>query len=173
MPSAQKVFFPFLERAISGAGRPDTGETVCQSRLSWPSYKDALARASSESATATASPPADRVPSRTVGRRGTGHPLSVTVKVRMDLADFDFPLPEELIAQEPLPDRAASRMLVVYRAGGPLGRPPVSRVSRNSWAPAIAWCSTIRAFFRRACSAIARACARCPSAGTIPSGTNI
>jgi S-adenosylmethionine:tRNA ribosyltransferase-isomerase len=34
----------------------------------------------------------------------------------MDLAAFDYHLPEELIAQEPLPDRAASRMLVVYRS---------------------------------------------------------
>ncbi len=33
----------------------------------------------------------------------------------MDLAEFDYPLPPELIAQEPLPDRASSRMLVVHR----------------------------------------------------------
>jgi S-adenosylmethionine:tRNA ribosyltransferase-isomerase len=33
----------------------------------------------------------------------------------MDLAAFDYHLPEELIAQEPLVDRAASRMLVLYR----------------------------------------------------------
>lgn len=33
----------------------------------------------------------------------------------MDLADFDYELPEKLIAQEPLADRAASRMLVLYR----------------------------------------------------------
>jgi S-adenosylmethionine:tRNA ribosyltransferase-isomerase len=33
----------------------------------------------------------------------------------MDLSQFDFALPDELIAQEPLADRAASRMLVVYR----------------------------------------------------------
>jgi S-adenosylmethionine:tRNA ribosyltransferase-isomerase len=36
----------------------------------------------------------------------------------MDLADFDFHLPEELIAQQALADRAASRMLVVYRGEG-------------------------------------------------------
>jgi S-adenosylmethionine:tRNA ribosyltransferase-isomerase len=34
----------------------------------------------------------------------------------MDLSAFDYHLPEELIAQEPLADRAASRMLVLYRA---------------------------------------------------------
>ncbi|MEK7409292.1 MAG: tRNA preQ1(34) S-adenosylmethionine ribosyltransferase-isomerase QueA [Acidobacteriota bacterium] len=33
----------------------------------------------------------------------------------MRLSDFDYPLPEELIAQAPLADRAASRMLVLYR----------------------------------------------------------
>lgn len=33
----------------------------------------------------------------------------------MQLADFDYHLPEELIAQEPLADRAASRMLVLHR----------------------------------------------------------
>lgn len=36
--------------------------------------------------------------------------------VRVD--EFDYELPAELIAQEPLPDRAASRMLVVYREQG-------------------------------------------------------
>jgi len=34
------------------------------------------------------------------------------------LSDFDFHLPDDLIAQEPLPDRAASRMLVVNRTTG-------------------------------------------------------
>ena len=33
----------------------------------------------------------------------------------MNLADFHYDLPSELIAQEPLEDRAASRMLVVHR----------------------------------------------------------
>ncbi len=36
----------------------------------------------------------------------------------MDLAEFDFALPDDLIAQAPLADRAASRMLVVDRARG-------------------------------------------------------
>jgi S-adenosylmethionine:tRNA ribosyltransferase-isomerase len=33
-------------------------------------------------------------------------------------SDFDYVLPPELIAQDPLPDRAASRLLVLDRAGG-------------------------------------------------------
>src|SRR5258708_30673685 len=33
-------------------------------------------------------------------------------------SDFDYSLPPELIAQEPLPDRAASRLLVVDRGSG-------------------------------------------------------
>jgi len=36
----------------------------------------------------------------------------------MDLAEFDYHLPESLIAQEALADRAGSRMLVVYRDQG-------------------------------------------------------
>jgi S-adenosylmethionine:tRNA ribosyltransferase-isomerase len=34
------------------------------------------------------------------------------------LSDFDYPLPPELIAQQPLEDRAGSRMLVVHRNEG-------------------------------------------------------
>ena len=34
----------------------------------------------------------------------------------MRVADFDFELPPEQIAQEPLEDRAASRMLVLHRS---------------------------------------------------------
>ena len=34
----------------------------------------------------------------------------------MDLSQFHYHLPESSIAQEPLPDRAGSRMLVLYRA---------------------------------------------------------
>ena len=36
----------------------------------------------------------------------------------MDLADFDFELPPEAIAQRPLVDRAAARLLVLPRRGG-------------------------------------------------------
>ncbi|HUI06503.1 MAG TPA: tRNA preQ1(34) S-adenosylmethionine ribosyltransferase-isomerase QueA [Verrucomicrobiae bacterium] len=36
----------------------------------------------------------------------------------MKTSDFDYALPPDLIAQQPLPDRAASRMLVVDRATG-------------------------------------------------------
>ena len=36
----------------------------------------------------------------------------------MQAADFDYPLPPELIAQRPLPDRSASRLLVVEAAAG-------------------------------------------------------
>jgi S-adenosylmethionine:tRNA ribosyltransferase-isomerase len=38
----------------------------------------------------------------------------------MILSDFDYPLPKELIAQEPLKDRDASRLLVVDRHESPL-----------------------------------------------------
>ena len=38
----------------------------------------------------------------------------------MDVADFDFDLPEELIAQQPLPERTASRLLVMDRRTGAL-----------------------------------------------------
>ena len=36
----------------------------------------------------------------------------------MLLSEFDYPLPEELIAQEPLAERDTSRMLVLHRADG-------------------------------------------------------
>jgi S-adenosylmethionine:tRNA ribosyltransferase-isomerase len=38
----------------------------------------------------------------------------------MDVADFDFELPEELIAQEPPPERGGSRLLKLSRTGGDL-----------------------------------------------------
>jgi S-adenosylmethionine:tRNA ribosyltransferase-isomerase len=56
-----------------------------------------------------------REPSAPVRKPPTGFRYS---EVGMDLADFDYDLPEELIAQEALADRAAARMLVVYREEG-------------------------------------------------------
>jgi len=38
----------------------------------------------------------------------------------VDVDEFDYELPEELIAQAPLPERDASRLLVLPRASGPL-----------------------------------------------------
>lgn len=38
----------------------------------------------------------------------------------MDVEEFDYQLPEELIAQEPLPERDASRLLVLPRRSGPV-----------------------------------------------------
>lgn len=35
--------------------------------------------------------------------------------MELDLSPYDYPLPEDRIAQEPLADRAASRMLVLYK----------------------------------------------------------
>jgi S-adenosylmethionine:tRNA ribosyltransferase-isomerase len=42
-------------------------------------------------------------------------------KLLMRVSDFDYELPAELIAQDPLPDRDASRMLIVNRATKSLG----------------------------------------------------
>ena len=36
----------------------------------------------------------------------------------MDVKDFDYDLPEELIAQEPLEDRSSSRLLVLDKETG-------------------------------------------------------
>ncbi len=44
----------------------------------------------------------------------------------MDVRDFDFDLPPDLIAQEPIADRAAARLLVVDRARGALTHTAVS-----------------------------------------------
>lgn len=39
----------------------------------------------------------------------------------MDVSEFDFELPDELIAQEPPPERGGSRLLVLSRATGDIG----------------------------------------------------
>ena len=36
----------------------------------------------------------------------------------MDVKDFDYDLPEELIAQDPLEDRSSSRLMVLVKKTG-------------------------------------------------------
>jgi S-adenosylmethionine:tRNA ribosyltransferase-isomerase len=48
----------------------------------------------------------------------------------MDVSQFDFELPDELIAQEPPPDRGGSRLLVVNRATGDLKHAIFSDLNR-------------------------------------------
>lgn len=48
----------------------------------------------------------------------------------MKTSQFSFDLPEELIAQEPIPDRAAARLLVLDRADGSLRHETISAVPR-------------------------------------------
>lgn len=50
----------------------------------------------------------------------------------MQTSDFDFPLPEELIAQSPLPERDHSRLLIIKKYFGP---PPILVHQRVSDAP--------------------------------------
>jgi S-adenosylmethionine:tRNA ribosyltransferase-isomerase len=47
----------------------------------------------------------------------------------VDLADFDFELPDELIAQEPPPVRGGSRLLVMPRTGGDVEHTSFSRIA--------------------------------------------
>jgi S-adenosylmethionine:tRNA ribosyltransferase-isomerase len=48
----------------------------------------------------------------------------------MKTSDFDYELPAELIAQEPLADRAASRMMVVHRATGEIAHDQFRNLGR-------------------------------------------
>ena len=49
----------------------------------------------------------------------------------MKASEFDYTLPPELIAQQPLPDRAASRMMVVNRATGGIRHDEFRRIGRH------------------------------------------
>ncbi len=46
----------------------------------------------------------------------------------MDVRDFDFGLPAELIAQEPHPDRSAARLLYLHRGSGAIEHHVVSEL---------------------------------------------
>ena len=55
---------------------------------------------------------------------------------RLRTADFDYDLPPELIAQEPLADRAASRLLMLLRADRRIAAAPDRRgAERPTWSP--------------------------------------
>lgn len=49
----------------------------------------------------------------------------------MKTADFDYDLPAELIAQQPLPDRSASRLMVVHRATGEILHDKFHNIGRH------------------------------------------
>ena len=52
----------------------------------------------------------------------------------MDVKDFDYELPEELIAQDPLEDRSASRLMVLDREAGRYST-EFLKISRNTLRP--------------------------------------
>ena len=95
-------------------------------------------------------PPIPPVPPRTPG--GAGH-LSALTESRghggklaaVRRTDFTYELPEELIAQQPLAERSASRLLTLDGATRRARRPAHSRPAANSSRPATCWCSTTRA----------------------------
>ena len=72
-------------------------------------------RASSSARHAAAAPPRSRTAVSASPRRPPRRPRSLTAE-SLRTADFDYQLPPELIAQEPLPERSASRLLMVLRA---------------------------------------------------------
>ena len=62
----------------------------------------------------------------------------------MLVSDFDYHLPEELIAKQPLADRAAARMLHLDRRPRQLARLAAFANSPTCCAPTIYWCLTTR-----------------------------
>ena len=77
----------------------------------------------------------------------------LTSPADMDVRDFDFDLPPELIAQEPPAVRGGARLLHLDRASGAITHTARQRVCPTSCAPAISSSSTTRASSRRGCSA--------------------
>ena len=85
-------------------------------------------------------------PSRHPSRLSCPSRRSCPMQVPVDVRDFDFDLPPELIAQDPAPERTAARLLYLCRETGAL---------------AISSSSTTRECFRRGSSvAGCRAAAR-------------
>ena len=49
----------------------------------------------------------------------------------MDVKDFDYDLPEELIAQDPLEDRSSSRLMVLDKKTGEVSHHVFKEIVKN------------------------------------------
>ena len=68
----------------------------------------------------------------------------------MQISDFDYELPEDLIAQQPLAERDASRMLIVDRAAQSWRDSSFNDVAGQSDRQGCVWFSTTHGFSRPA-----------------------
>lgn len=57
----------------------------------------------------------------------------------MNVKDYDYDLPEELIAQDPLEDRSSSRLMVLDRQTGGRGTTGILRIFWNIFTRVIVW----------------------------------
>src|SRR5690348_3042937 len=73
-------------------------------------------RPSSSAALRPAGPPPAMTTSNT--KLGRARTATSGMVISVNVSDFDFDLPDELIAQEPPPERGASRLLVLQRSTG-------------------------------------------------------
>jgi S-adenosylmethionine:tRNA ribosyltransferase-isomerase len=62
----------------------------------------------------------------------------------MRLSDFDYELPDELIAQHPAEQRSHSRMLHVDGANGEIADRQFLELALRYFVPVICWCLTTR-----------------------------
>src|SRR6185503_7318423 len=81
------------------------------------SWRRSRSRCSSATSRRSSRSPPRTIPRRSSRYRSTccGRSSNVAAPSAMRLAELDYPLPEELIAQEPAPERDAARLLVADR----------------------------------------------------------
>src|SRR3954453_7124062 len=145
LPAAYAIAFAYVISTRRDPARPGPWVTATASTSSrvMPAWFSAsrttgtIARRCSREASSGTTPPylpcvsscdatideSTRSPSSTTAEAVSSQELSIpriltslVILTVVLVSDFDYSLPEELIAQEPLPDRADSRMLVVHRA---------------------------------------------------------